>query len=118
MVISGMTTMTLAERRLAEQVWLRRTTLRQRRKVIKYLKIGQVHPDDDLARRVYRWAKGEGRVQHLPQHPRRLLDGGGHVVVAGSCAGGIQAADRASARLANGTAAESRETVRFARHRA
>lgn len=52
-------TTTYAERRSAEQVWLRQTTLRQRREVIKYLKSGHVHPDPDLAARAYRWAKGE-----------------------------------------------------------
>jgi hypothetical protein len=51
--------MTLAERRAAEQVWLRQTTLRQRVQVMRYIRKGQVHPDPDLAERCYRWAKGE-----------------------------------------------------------
>jgi hypothetical protein len=58
-VSSPSPTMTLAERRSAEQAWLRHTPIRQRREVMKYIKEGQVHPDADLALRAYRWAKGE-----------------------------------------------------------
>jgi hypothetical protein len=57
--LSPITTMTLAERRSAEQAWLRQTTIRQRVAVMRYIKKGQVHPDPDLAGRCYRWAKGE-----------------------------------------------------------
>jgi hypothetical protein len=57
--VSAASTMTLAERRSAEQVWLRQTTLRQRHEVMQYLKKDRVHPDSDLAARAYRWAKGE-----------------------------------------------------------
>src|SRR5580700_3205303 len=52
--------MTLDERRSAEQVWLRRTTFRLRRDVMKHLKRGRMHPDPELASRAYRWAKGAG----------------------------------------------------------
>ncbi len=51
--------MTLDERRSAEQVWLRLTTVRQRRDVVRHVKQGHVHPDPDLAARAYWWAKGE-----------------------------------------------------------
>ncbi len=57
--LSPVTSMTLAERRRAEQVWLRQTTVRQRREVMQFVRRGQVHPDPDLAARAYRWAKGE-----------------------------------------------------------
>ena len=57
--LSPITTMTFAERRASERVWLLQTTLRQRVQVMRYIKKGQVHPDPDLAARCYRWAKGE-----------------------------------------------------------
>jgi hypothetical protein len=56
---SPITTMTLAERRSAEQAWLRKTPIHQRREVMRHVKNGQVHPDSELATRSYRWAKGE-----------------------------------------------------------
>lgn len=59
MPLSPITTMTLAESRSAEQVWLRQTSLKQRHEVMKYIKKGEVHPDPVLAERCYRWAKGE-----------------------------------------------------------
>jgi hypothetical protein len=58
-MLAPITAMTLEERRSAEQVWLRQTSVRQRMGVMKYIKKGQVHPDADLAGRAYRWAKGE-----------------------------------------------------------
>jgi hypothetical protein len=40
-------------------MWLRRTTFRQRREVMRYLKKGAIHPDPAIAARAYRWAKSE-----------------------------------------------------------
>jgi hypothetical protein len=51
--------MTFAQRRAAEQVWLRQTNARQRMQVMKYLRKGLLHPDPALATAAYRWAKGE-----------------------------------------------------------
>jgi hypothetical protein len=59
--LSPITTMTLAESRLAEQAWLRQTSFTQRRHVMKYIRRGEVHPDPVLAQRCYRWAKGEAQ---------------------------------------------------------
>jgi hypothetical protein len=57
--LSAPRTMTYTERRAAEQVWLRHTTLRQRREVAKDIKNGHVQADPDLAARAYRWANAK-----------------------------------------------------------